>query len=53
MMERLIEVYYDPDIQRYSISSRASEDQGWATHEGNETELDTLLALARDTMTGG
>jgi hypothetical protein len=53
MMEQLIEVYYDPEVRRYRISSRASEDQPWATYEGNETELDELLAIARDTMTGG
>jgi hypothetical protein len=53
MMERLIEVYYDPDLQRYSISSRASKDHHWATYEGSETELDELLAIARDTMTSG
>lgn len=53
MMERLIEVYYDPDIQRYSVSSRADVDQPWATYEGNDTEIDELLSIARDTMTGG
>jgi hypothetical protein len=52
-MERLIEVYYDPDIQRYSVSSRASKDDAWATYEGADTEVDELLAVARDTMTGG
>jgi len=53
MMERLIEVYYDPDTCRYSISSRASAEHVWATYEGSDTELDELLAIARDTMTGG
>lgn len=53
MMERLIEVYYDADALRYSVSSRASKDDCWATHEGSDTELDELLAIARDTMTGG
>jgi hypothetical protein len=53
MMERLIEVYFDPDIRRYSVSARASQYDTWATHEGAETELGELLALARDTMTGG
>lgn len=53
MMERLIEVYFDPDTRRYSISSRASAEDCWATYEGSEIEVDELLAIARETMTGG
>lgn len=53
MMERLIEVYYDPDIRRYSVSSRASQHDPWVTYEGADTEVDELLSVARDTMTGG
>jgi hypothetical protein len=52
-MEPLIEVYWDEDLRRYSVSARASKDHSWATYEGNENEVDELLAIARDTMTGG
>lgn len=53
MMEKLVEIYWDPDTRRYSVSSRSGKDQGWATYEGSETEFDELLALARDIVTGG
>jgi hypothetical protein len=52
-MEPLIEVYWDENLRRYSVSARASKDHAWATYEGSETEVDELLAIARDTMTGG
>lgn len=52
-MELLMEVRWDPANCRWSVSSRAHGAAGWVTHDGAEDELDDLLALARDTITGG
>lgn len=52
-MEKLIEVYWDPNNGTWSVSSRPHGKADWVTLIGAEGELDTLLSIARDVVTGG
>jgi hypothetical protein len=51
--ELLMEVYWNPASESWSISSREHGNATWVTHEGRADELDDLLSIARDVMTGG
>lgn len=51
--EDQIIVAFNPLNREYSVSARASEDDEWSTFEGAEHEIDTLMSMARDVMTGG
>lgn len=43
-----------PDTQQWRVLSRRTERGGtWVGHTGEEGELDTLLGIARDVVTGG
>jgi len=49
----LIIVAWCEEKRSYRVSARASHDDDWSLFEGDENELDELLSLARDVMTGG
>ena len=50
----LMIVSWDPDTEVWEVSARADgESDSWSAWEGNDDELDTLLSLGRDVMTGG
>lgn len=51
--EDQIIVAFDPHNREYSVSARASENEEWTSFEGPEEEIDELMSLARDVMTGG
>lgn len=51
--ELLIEVIWNPTQRSYCVKARASSQSEWNYFDGDETELDSLLAIARDVMTGG
>jgi hypothetical protein len=51
--DELMSVSWDADGRTWAVAARASANSGWANWEGTEDELDELLALARDVMTGG
>ena len=51
--QELIKVFWEPDRRLWMVFAREGRGKGWATYEGSETELDTLLAMARDLVTGG
>lgn len=50
---KLIEVFWDESARQYTVFVRSHEDNPWSEYSGDEHEVDTLLNLARDTMTGG
>jgi hypothetical protein len=50
---RLIEVDWDPEAHWYTVRARADESQSWGHFDGPEEDVDILLSIARDTMTGG
>jgi hypothetical protein len=52
-VELLMEVRWDKAKRTYEVSARANQEQPWSVFKGGEGEVDTLLALARDVMTGG
>jgi hypothetical protein len=49
----LIEVFWAPTTRQYKVYARTSGDDDWSRFDGDENEVDTLLSLARDVMTGG
>jgi hypothetical protein len=50
----LLVVSWDPDNREWQVSARADgDDETWSVFEGAEDELDTLMSLARDVVTGG
>lgn len=51
--EELIQVDWYPRTRQYVVKARASAENGWNYYEGNEDEIDELLGIARDVMTGG
>jgi len=53
MTEKLMEVEWDPERGLWSVAARSHGEADWSMFEGGESELDTLLSLARDVMTGG
>jgi len=52
-MEELMTVMWSPYYQEWHVCARSSVSDGWSVFEGAEDELDTLLSLARDVVTGG
>lgn len=54
MSDELMTVRWDEDTRRWTIDARAGADvDAWSSFEGDESELDTLLGLGRDIITGG
>lgn len=49
----LIEVIWNPSQRSYVVKARASSQSDWNYFDGDEEELDDLLSIARDCMTGG
>lgn len=49
----LIIVAYSPEHETYAVSARPSAEHDWTLFEGSAEEIDTLMSLARDVMTGG
>lgn len=49
----LIEVKWDEVNHAWSVYARRSRDDDWEEFTGAEAELDTLMSLARDVVTGG
>lgn len=49
----LIEVIYNASQRSYVVKARASIESDWSYFEDTEDQIDELLALARDVMTGG
>jgi hypothetical protein len=46
-------VSWDDVNREWEVSARASGTDQWSVLEGAEDELDTLLSIARDVVTGG
>lgn len=51
--QQLMTVEYDEGSDLWTVHSRPAEGRPWVRYEGLSTELDNLLGLARDVMTGG
>lgn len=49
----LIEVIWNESQRSYVVKARASIESDWNYYDGDEDQIDELLALARDVMTGG
>lgn len=52
-MDELMRVYWHPGDRSWSVESRADVSSSWVHYDGSENQLDELLDLARDIMTGG
>jgi hypothetical protein len=50
---KVAEVHWCEETRSWTVQARAGEGSGWTHYDGHEGELDDLLAIARDTMTGG
>jgi hypothetical protein len=54
---KVLEVHWVPERREWEVQVRAVSDDGepdaWASYDGAESELDQLLGIARDTITGG
>jgi hypothetical protein len=50
---RLVEIDWDPEAHWYVMRARADESQSWGGVDGPEEDVDILLGLVRDIMTGG
>lgn len=51
--EVLIRVTWLPASGQWDVEARPAIGQEWVSHQGGESELDSLLSLARDIVTGG
>lgn len=51
--ERLIEFDWDESTRTWMVKARADGQQCWSVWTGDENDLDELMTLARDTVTGG
>lgn len=50
---KLMEVHWCEETRTWTVQARAGEGSPWADWDGAEDDLDDLLSLARDEMTGG
>lgn len=46
-------VSWDDENREWEVCARAHGQEEWSVFEGAEDELDTLMSLARDVVTGG
>lgn len=51
--QTLMEVIWNESQRSYVVKARASSQSDWNYFDGGEDELDTLLGIARDVITGG
>lgn len=51
--QQLMTVEYETERDLWVIHARSAEGQPWVRYEGLSTELDAMLGIARDVMTGG
>jgi hypothetical protein len=51
--QELMRVYWDDKTREWEVYARSNPGADWSVWDGTEDELDALLALGRDTMTGG
>jgi hypothetical protein len=49
----LLTIDWDASAHTYAVHVRADGNDDWQLFEGREDEIDTLMSLARDVMTGG
>jgi hypothetical protein len=51
---QLMTVWWDDVDKGWTVSARPDGSvEDWSTWDGDESELDALLSLGRDVMTGG